>query len=452
MTPLVRSNASSGPVRTFTFMSPAGHDRNPNLNVFPVKSRKFSSGTSESSEISYNLEPELQKSFPKPSPSADKILENMIKHFKIHKSVSLAQVSDLPIDTCKQIVEKLISEKLSLSDELSVKNEEIPENPENQDKSLDLGIPSAQVSPPPMKMQAFRALENVSPIEKDDSVGHTNYKIISLALTPHEDLNPNPIAIKSSKYEDYKREVLKLANELRELTAYNQLLSLILSLEKDNESIQLANQVKEKVDIYIGLIENITEMMKKLRKNIEPSEGFWESVPLYRQEVKILAKMVGFEALCDFKPSEMQTVNDLLDISLEDDPKKLEIYIDEVLAGHDIAEISYMLVKYIKYLEEQAALPLKSEALNCLITEVRNEFALEECVNEKLIFASELAMLENEINRLKYEQSRALKIEQVRIREKNPSIEKRKWKLPENMEKLSGPELYSKALARCKKK
>ena len=337
----------------------------------------------------------------------------MIKEYQIHKSIPKPLISSLSLDSCKQIVESLLKEKLSYQEDLSPK--EINSDKESDKESENVSIPSRQISPPLIKMQAFRAFENVSPIEKDDSDGHTNYKIVSLALTPKEELSPDIVQNNLLKYENYKKEVVKLTAELKEISSCNQILQLIVSLGKDNEISELNKKIKEKIQIYTTLAENMTEELLALKKLIEPNEGFLENTPLQRNELKILVKLVGYEKKCDLKPSELETINKLIDLKLEGS-KKFEDFIDELLAGHDIAEMAFILVKYINFLVEEASVDLKTETLNCLITEFRNEIMLEGVIDENLLLSNEWNLLKSEFDRNEYEKTMKIKKSQVSIR------------------------------------
>lgn len=388
------------------------------------------------------------KFFPTTPRCPEKILESMIKHFKIHKSLPASMVSDLPLDTYKLIVEKLLSEKAFQQDDPNSKHEESADEVkeyENPTVAKQKSINSLK------KFQAFRALENVSPIEQDDSERYTNYNIHSLALSPHEETLVNPITVKSKKYEDYKREIFKLAHDLKELTSYNQILSLIISLDKNNENEELRQQLAEKISLLECLSSDLSEDLKALKKTLEPNEGFLENIPLHRQELKILSEMIGFDRKSMCKPSEMQIINRVLDCCTEDHGN-LDKFIDNLLASHDVAEISLVLVKYIKYLEEQTAVALKSEALNCLITDIRNDFALEGALNESLVLFKEIQMLSVQKSRIEYEKKIKEKKDQVKIRNSPQQTQKIKWKLPAAFQNLTGTELYSRALAAIKKK
>ena len=381
-------NREQGIFRTFTFrnISP-GASSTENLQFFPAeKPQRLPKKLQNSSIIS---ESSAKSEYPKPAQkilTPDEILEKMIKEYQIHKSIPKPLISSLSLDSCKQIVESLLKEKLSYQEDLSPK--EINSDKESDKESENVSIPSRQISPPLIKMQAFRAFENVSPIEKDDSDGHTNYKIVSLALTPKEELSPDIVQNNLLKYENYKKEVVKLTAELKEISSCNQILQLIVSLGKDNEISELNKKIKEKIQIYTTLAENMTEELLALKKLIEPNEGFLENTPLQRNELKILAKLVGYEKKCDLKPSELETINKLIDLKLEGS-KKFEDFIDELLAGHDIAEMAFILVKYINFLEEEASVDLKTETLNCLITEFRNEIMLEGVIDENLLLSNE---------------------------------------------------------------
>jgi hypothetical protein len=419
-----------------------------NLNPFSLATNRLISESSDSSDLSYQFKADQIKFFPTSPRNPDKILESMIKHFRIHKTIPASFLTDLPLETCKIIVEKLLQERQAYQEENFLKHEEsADEEKEYERPSLARQGSSGQLK----KLQAFRAIENVSPIEKDDSERYTNYNINSLALTPHEETVVNLISVKVKKYEDYKREILKLANELKELTSYNQALSLIISLDKENELDQLKQQVSEKINLLDKFSAKVSENLRNLKKTIEPNEGFLEHLPMHRQELKILTEMIGFDRKLTCKPSEMQIINKVMDCCIED-PDNLEKFIDNLLAGHDVAEISLMLVKYIKYLEDQSSVALKSEALNCLITEIRNDLALEENLNQSLALFKDIQTLKAQKNRLEYEQKKRNRKEQVRIRESPQRTEKNKWKLPQSMENLTGAELYSKALAVIKKK
>ena len=439
--------------RTFTFrkFSPTGSPNEnfiiPALPIFnqPKLSNKNSNYTlsSDSSEKSEIRDNEFPVNAYKNYQNLDKVLENMIKSFKTTKSIPESSVANLPIESFKIIVEKLLKEKLSLQEELSLKDN----FPDSDSESIN-----SQPISPSTKIQAFRALENVSPIEWDDSNGHTNYKIISLALTPKEEINPDHALIKLNKFENYKKEIIKLTNELKELTSYNKILLMIISLDKDNESLQINQYIKNKVEKYTELSATVTEEIKSLKKDIEPKEGFLENVPLQRKEIKILSKMIGFEKKCDIKPSEMDTLNRLLDLYMDNSVKTFQEYVDELLAGHDIAEMAFILIKYIKFLEEEAIIDLNNEALNCFIAEYKNEVKLEDIVDEGLLLDKEQRRLNVEIARINYKKSKNTKLEQIKIREKTQVKEKKKWKLPDSLESLSGPSLYSKTLASLNKK
>lgn len=417
-------------------------------NPFSLVPNRMVSDSSDSSDFSYQLKPEQMKFFPTSPRNPEKILESMIKHYKIHKALPASMVSDLPLDTYKLIVEKLLSEKAFQQDCPHSKYEESAD----EEKEYEHAVATKQKSTSSLKkLQAFRALENVSPIEQDDSERYTNYNIHSLALSPHEETVLSPITVKSKKYEDYKREILKLAHELKELTSYNQALSLIISLDKNNENEELKQQLAEKISLLENLSSELGEDLKTLKKTLQPNEGFLENIPLHRQELKILSEMIGFDKKSMCKPSEMQIVNKVMDCCT-DDPGNLDKFIDSLLASHDVAEISLVLVKYIKFLEEQTAVTLKSEALNCIITDIRNDFALEEALNESLALFKEIQLLYIQKNRIEYEKKIKLRKEQVKIRDSPQSVKKAKWKLPAELENLSGTELYSRTLAAIKKK
>ena len=417
------------------------------LNPFSLVSNRLISESSDSSEQSYQFKSDQIKFFPTSPRNPDKILESMIKHYRIHKSLPINLITDLPLETCKIIVEKLLQEKLSLNEENNIIHEEsADEEKEYERQSIGRSANPSQLK----KFQAFRAMENVSPIERDDSERYTNYNINSLALTPHEDTVVNPISVKISKYEDYRREILKLASELKDLTTYNQALSLIISLDKDSEQDQLKQQISEKLTLLDSLSEKLSEILKSLKKTIQPNEGFLENLPLHRQELKILSEMIEFDKKSTCKPSEMQIINTVLDCSV-DDPANLDKFIDNLLAGHDVAEISLVLVKYIKFLEEQSLITLKSQALNCIITEIRNDFEIEENLHESLALYKEIKRLNQEKTRIEIDEQKKFRKGQVRIRTAKKT-EKERWKLPKSMENLTGAELYSKAIAAKKSK
>jgi hypothetical protein len=447
---------NQGIIRTFTFrnFSPAASEtKKLKIEIIPNRQQlKISSGNINYSQSSESLELSTNdKKFPiKRAQNLDELLDKMIKEYKVHKSIPESFVSNLPLENYKIIVEKLIKEKLSLQEDLNVKENEAEF--EKDSIKIEKEMSSSVYNPfsPNLKMQAFRALENVSPIEEDDSNGHTNYKIISLPLTPKEDFNPDSPIAKSRKYESYKKEAIKLTTELKDLSSYNKILKIIISLDKNKESFQFNQQIREKINTYTRLSTNIAEELKTLKNIIQPNEGFLENIPLHRKELKILSKMVGYNKKCDMKPSEMETINKLLDLKLESTDKIFEEYVDELLAGHDIAEIASIFVKYIKFLEEEASIDLKTETLNCLITEFLNEAALEDAIDQNLVLSKEKVVLENEINRISYEKNKNFKLEQVKIRTQSITEPKNKWKLPLNLQNLSGPELYSKTLARLK--
>jgi FtsZ-binding cell division protein ZapB len=418
-------------------------NHSPHKQAIYLNPCRNSSFSYDSSSNSFDPRPDPIRSFPKSPKNPEKTLEIMIKHFKIHKSIPNYLISELPLDSCLLMVESLIREKIMLQDELSMKIEE------SVSENEILAIRAKNNASPLLKIQEFRALENVSPIEKDDSDGHTNYNIVSLPLTPRDEIVTNQLTTKSNTFEDYKREVLKLSSELKEVFSYNQLLQYILSLSKNNESIQLNEIVKKKISAYNLISNTVSEELKRVKKALEPNEGFVENMNLLRPEIKILSEMIEFDKKCDLKPSEMQTVNQLIDLNIED-PKRLEKRIDELLAGHDIAEISFMLVKYIKFLEEQTTVNLKAEALNCLLTELRNELSIEEAVSEGLRLDMEIEELKRNAERVKFERSKVERAQQVKIRTKKAKEEKKKWTLPEEMTGLSGVEIYSETLKKLK--
>lgn len=445
-------NKDQGIFRTFTFrgFSPTTPADSQFFNPIPSQNRfrqnvPSLSLSSESSEVSFQRSNEFPIKSYKNSQNPDHILDSMIKAVKKHKTIPETLIASLTIDTCKEIVEKLIREKNFLQEELSIKD--IPASSDKQES-----LPSRQKSPPIVKMQAFRALENVSPIEIEDSDGHTNYKIVSLAISPKEEVSPDYAADKVKAFEDYKKEVIKLTNELKELVAYNKILLMIIPLEKDYETEQINQQIKEKIEMYTKLSSEITEELKTIKKTIEPNVGFVENLPLQRTELKVLTKIIGYEKKCDLKPSEMQTVDRLLDLYVENPCKKFEEYVDELLAGHDIAEMANIIVKYIKFLEEEAVVDLHSEALNCFITEHQNEAGIEEIIDENVALSKEFNVLEAETARISYAKGRIEKSKQLKIRQKPKEAEKPKWTLPSSLSSLTGANLYAKALQSLKKK
>ena len=445
-----------GIFRTFTFrkFSPTAPSSDHPFFLLPtpseakgIKITPTLSLSSDSSEISLQKDNEFPLKSRKTPQNSDMLLENMIKAYKTHKSLPQSHISNLSLENCKLIVEKLLKEKLSLQEDLAIK-----ENPRETEAERPDSVAAQQINAPVAKNQAFRALENVSPIERDDSDGHTNYKIVSLAMTPKEEVSPDFALDKLKKFENYKKVVTKLTAELRELTSYNNILGVILALEKDSESTQFNMQIKDKIDMYTSLSAEITEELKNLKKTIEPNIGFLEHMPLQRSELKILSKMIGYDRKSEIKPSEMQTLDRLLELYLETPSKKFEGFVDELLRGHDIAEIATIIVKYIKFLEEEAAVDLHSEALNCFITEYQNEVVLEDIIDQRLILMRQQNCLTSDIAKNAFEKSKAMRVQQIKIRGKPPAQEKHKWKLPVFLESLSGPDLYSKTLASFKKK
>lgn len=122
----------------------------------------------------------------------------------------------------------------------------------------------------------------------------------------------------------------------------------------------------------------------------------------------------------------MDIINRLIDLNALAPQIRFEEYINDLLAGHDIAEMASMLVRYIKSVEEDICISLRKQILDLRITNLNEDIKIEQILDGKSSLEQEYNELKSKIDKISYKRSRVNKKKQLEIRESDGKDKKSK--------------------------
>lgn len=221
--------------------------------------------------------------------SPDVYLSNLIRTFKHQKSIPQSMIENLTIEGRRVIVEKLISEKLSMQEQLFSQDERrrgfsITSQIEDEFKGAIRSQPARHTN---FKMYALRKINNVSPIEKNESVFDLNSKIAS-PLTPKDEINSKNVEAQLKECSQFEAELVKCNHELQGLNSHNNLLEKILAYtNKDCDFRPITAVIKNKANDYQGLIKALIDEKTSLKNKLKVGEAGIENINR-RSELKAL--------------------------------------------------------------------------------------------------------------------------------------------------------------------
>ncbi|CAG9317697.1 unnamed protein product [Blepharisma stoltei] len=386
--------------------------------------------------------------------SPDVYLTNLIRTFKHQKSIPSSMIENLTLEGRRIIVEKLISEKLSMQEQLMGQERRrfsIVSQIDEEFRGALSRQPARPANPSMLKLYALRGISNVSPIEKDESEIDINSKIAS-PLTPKDEINSKKVEIQLKEFTQLETELVRLSQELQELKSHNNLLQNILSYTKENDFKAISEIIKNKVSSYEQMIKNLNEERIMLKTKLRIGDRSFAQLDK-REELNALWDIVGVDKDCGLKPSEIDTINKLIELSASGPMGKFDDYVNDLLSGHDIAEMASLLVRYIKCLEEDVCIGLRKQLLDLRLTNLSHDLKVEQAFDEKGTFEQQFQLIKEKMDSINYRHSRVNKEKQIQLREQDSKLKRSKWIIPDKWAGLSPTELYSKSIKKnCKLK
>ena len=390
-----------------------------------------------------------------PRQPGEPIVNHLQRTYKASHKVPKELLEGQTVDGLRQIIEILISDKLNLLEQVGGSEPQAEKKTPNSSISEEDLRPSnpnysftTTQSNSIMKQRMFpvRGLGNQEELMMRRKNNQSTYQrpperesipteIDEVSLT---EVEPKPLAKTMKAFDGYEVELVRLTTEVEDLKAKNELLSQVLRLAPDKRKVaELTNQMQARLKQQTAVIQNLMDENAALKARIQmvgvterlssctPSraaspagsafQGGSQLFTTYEMDAQsslrrvspkplaTLKELVTDEENTNLKPEEKQVLQTLIELHSNGEKKQFVEYADALLAKHDSAEIISVMVRHIRYLEEDVFYSLRKQVLELRTKGILLDTCYQEALNEKAKAEVELKETRSSLEDMKME-------------------------------------------------
>lgn len=346
----------------------------------------------------------------------DGLIENLYNTYKYEKRIPIDILSKLPKDSLRKVLEQLMYDKMT-QQEQAVSNDKISllfEDEMRSPESIGISTIVARKREPSIFTRHMRGIDNVSPIEKDESI---------------EDQSPLPEAVR--RLATAEQETISTYEDVISQNIENKVLEGYLYSPDFNKDIVFITKAMKHA------IQTVRKENNSLKTQLEENENRPDS----RNKLCILREMCGGDI-------RTEMISNLVEMHSKGKLDELQDYATSLINEHEIVEIAKQIVQQMKNLEE-SCVSLKKQLFEVKLTSMHNEKNYFKMLSDKGRLDLQHSKLKQQLSDLNSFKLKERIKNQLKIRPKKPKNMINSSKESKDiLSKLNGKALYVHAISK----
>lgn len=345
----------------------------------------------------------------------DGLVEDLYNTYKYEKRIPIDILGKLPKDSLRKVVEKLMYDKMTQQEVIS--NDKISlffEDERRGPESIGISTIGARKREPSLFTRHMRGIDNVSPIEKEESI---------------EEQSPLPEAVR--KLATLEQDTISTYEDVISQTMENRILEGYL-YDKDFD--------KDILNINKAMRHAISAVRKE-NNTLKTQLGESENRASGRNKLCILREMCGGDI-------RTEMVSNLVKMHSKGKNEELQDYAASLVTEHEIVDIARQIVQQIKNLEE-SCVSLKKQLFELKLTSLHNEKNFFKLLSDKGRLDFQNSKLQQQISDLESTKRKEKVKNILKIRPRAPKTVKSARESKESLlSKLHGKALYVRTISK----
>jgi hypothetical protein len=345
----------------------------------------------------------------------DGLVDDLYNAYKYEKRIPIDVLGKLPKDSLRKVVEKLMYDKMTQQEVVS--NDKISLFYEDERRGLEsIGISTigARKREPSLFTRHMRGIDNVSPIEKEESI---------------EEQSPLPEAVR--KLATLEQDTISTYEDVISQTMENRILEgYLYDKDFDKNILNITKAMKHAISA-----------VRKENNTLKTQLGETENRASGRSKLCILREMCGGDI-------RTEMISNLVKMHSKGKTEELQDYAASLVTEHEIVDIARQIVQQIKNLEE-SCVSLKKQLFELKLTSLHNEKNFFKLLSDKGRVDFQNSKLQQQISDLESTKRKEKVKNILKLRPQAPKTVKSARESKESLlSKLHGKALYVRAISK----